>query len=63
MAAAGSRADLARLIQSRPELAKATSVAEPEYLAEALPYYVNNPIYLTREHKFGTCAPRPGLQW
>ncbi|WP_260691990.1 hypothetical protein [Rhizobium laguerreae] len=57
-----SSADLPRLIHSRPELAKATTVAEPEYLAEALPYYIN-PIYLTREHKFRTCAPRPGLQW
>ncbi len=47
-------ADLARLIRSRPELAKATIVAEPEYLAEAMPYYIDNPIYLTREHKFGT---------
>nr|OAP96486.1 hypothetical protein A4U53_13495 [Rhizobium leguminosarum] len=58
-----SSADLDRLIRSRPELAKATIAAEPEYLAEALPYYINNPIYLTREHKFGTCAPRSGLQW
>lgn len=47
-------ADLALLIRSRPELAKATIVAEPEYLAEALPYYIDNPTYLTREHKFGT---------
>lgn len=59
LAIGGSRvesrsADLARLIRSRPELAKATIIAEPEYLAEALPYYIDNPIYLTREHKFGT---------
>lgn len=47
-------ADLARLIRSRPELAKAPIVAEPDYLAEALPYYIDNPIYLTRERKFGT---------
>ncbi|MBB3659106.1 hypothetical protein FHX15_004370 [Rhizobium sp. BK650] len=47
-------ADLARLIRSSPELAKATIVAEPEYLAEALSYYIDNPIYLIREHKFGT---------
>ncbi|WP_260684662.1 hypothetical protein [Rhizobium laguerreae] len=42
------------LIRSRPEPAKATIVAEPEYLAETLPYYIDNPIYLTREHIFWT---------
>lgn len=46
-------ADLSRLIRSRPELAKAIIVAEPEYLAEALPFYISNPIYMIREHKFG----------
>ncbi len=46
-------ADLSRLIRSRPELAKAIIVAEPEYLAEALPFYIANPIYLIRERKFG----------
>jgi hypothetical protein len=29
-------------------------VPEPDYLLESLPYYANNPIYLPREHRFGS---------
>jgi hypothetical protein len=46
-------ADLGRLIASRPDLAKAVIVAEPEFMAEPLPYYIPNRIYLIREHRYG----------
>src|SRR5882757_391108 len=51
---ASRSADLGRLIASRGELANAVIVSEPEYLVEALPYYVKNRIYLARDHKFGS---------
>ncbi|WP_245470872.1 hypothetical protein [Bradyrhizobium guangzhouense] len=50
---ASRSADFGRLMASRPDLANAVIVTEPEYLAEALPYYVKNPTYLVREHAFG----------
>ncbi len=28
-------------------------LAEPDYMMESLPYYVNNKIYIPREHRFG----------
>jgi hypothetical protein len=45
--------DLARLIEQRPELRQATIMADPDYLVEALPYYLPNPTYLLREQRFG----------
>ncbi len=48
-------ADLGALIAGRPELHDAILVADPDYFLEALPYYgVANPLYLTREQRFGT---------
>jgi hypothetical protein len=29
-------------------------VPEPDFLVESLPYYAPNPLYLVREHRFGT---------
>jgi hypothetical protein len=29
-------------------------IAEPDFLLESLPYYAPNPLYLPREHRFGT---------
>jgi len=46
-------ADLARLIASRSDLAHATILADPDYLVEALPYYLANRTYLIRRHSFG----------
>ena len=47
---------LATNIANDPSLHDATIMAEPEELAEAMPYYVSNPIYLLREQKFGSAA-------
>jgi hypothetical protein len=38
------------------ELKNAVILAEPEQIAEAMPYYVDNDIYLLREGKFGKVA-------
>lgn len=46
--------DLARLIDADPSLSQATIIAEPDYLLEALPYYVANPTYLLREARHGS---------
>jgi hypothetical protein len=46
-------ADLGSLIRQRPELANAVVIAEPDYMAEALPYYASNRTYLLREGRFG----------
>ncbi|WP_050425710.1 hypothetical protein [Bradyrhizobium tropiciagri] len=51
---ASRSADLGRLIASRPDLANAIILSEPEYLVEALPYYVKNPLYLARDRKLGS---------
>ncbi|ANL22678.1 MULTISPECIES: hypothetical protein [Rhizobium] len=45
--------DLGSFIQSRPDLKDAIIVADPDYLVEALPYYVSNRTYLLREERFG----------
>ncbi len=51
---ASRSADLGRLIASRADLTNAVILSEPEWLVEALPYYVKNPLYLARDHKFGS---------
>jgi hypothetical protein len=45
--------DLGQLISHNPELRDAIIVADPDYLVEPLPYYISNPTYLLREHRFG----------
>jgi hypothetical protein len=45
--------DLGQLISSRRDLSNAAIVAEPDYMVEALPYYVPNRTYLVRQHSFG----------
>lgn len=40
---------LAQFIQQHPQWADAIIISEPDYLSEALPYYIDNPIYLYRE--------------
>jgi hypothetical protein len=44
--------DLAALL-ARPDLRSAIVLGDPDTMLEALPYYVSNPIYLAREHRFG----------
>jgi hypothetical protein len=48
--------DLARLIGQRPALRDAIVMADPDFLIEPLPYYIDNPTYLPREHRFGKFA-------
>jgi hypothetical protein len=45
--------DFSQLIESRPDLKGAVIIADPDYLLEALPYYIDNPLYFMREQKFG----------
>ncbi|MBB4196080.1 hypothetical protein GGE45_006235 [Rhizobium aethiopicum] len=45
--------DLGSFIQSRPDLKDAIIMADPDYLVEALPYYISNRTYLLREERFG----------
>jgi hypothetical protein len=45
--------DLAALISSIPSLHDATVIGDPDYLVEAIPYYLPNPTYLIREHRYG----------
>jgi hypothetical protein len=49
-------AALADLLQTSPDLRNAIILPEPEQIAEAMPYYVDNDIYLLREGKFGKFA-------
>jgi hypothetical protein len=45
--------ELAALIEQTPSLRNATIMADPDYLVEALPYYLPNPTYLPRQGEFG----------
>lgn len=49
-----SSGDFAAYLRRDPRLREAVLVPEPDYLAEPLPFYTNNPIYFTRESRFGT---------
>lgn len=46
-------ADFAAFIKRRPDLKDAVLVADPDYLLEAMPYYIDNPTYLTRGGGYG----------
>ncbi len=48
--------DLAALISSNPSLREATVIGDPDYMVEALPYYLPNQTYLPREHRFGNIS-------
>ncbi len=47
-----SSAAFAHLLRTQTEFKNAVLVPEPDYLIEALPYYVSNDIYLAREKRF-----------
>jgi hypothetical protein len=46
----------ANLVQMSPNLHDAIILAEPDHIAEAIPYYLDNDIYLRRKGKFGKFA-------
>ena len=49
-------ADVARLLK-RPELSNAIVMGDPDTNLEPLPYYVDNPIWLLRQQRFGHVVP------
>jgi hypothetical protein len=44
--------DFSQLVKGRPDLKDAVIIADPDYLLEPLSYYIGNPLYFMREHKF-----------
>jgi hypothetical protein len=46
----------ADLVRQSPDLRNALIVADPDHMAEAIPYYVDNDMYLARAGKFGKVA-------
>ena len=44
---------LAHVIEAHPEYQRAIVLGEPDLRIEALSYYVDNPIYQVRDHRFG----------
>jgi hypothetical protein len=50
--AASSASQLAALVQGRPDLRPSVILAEPDYLADTLPYYLTNRIFYPREERF-----------
>jgi hypothetical protein len=46
----------ADLVQKSPDLHGAIILAEPDHIAEAIPYYLDNDIYLPRKGKFAKFA-------
>jgi hypothetical protein len=49
-------ADVAMLLK-RPELSRAIVMGDPDTMLEPLPYYVDNPIWLLRQRRFGHVVP------
>jgi hypothetical protein len=47
---------IGNLLRTAPGLRDAVVLAEPEQIAEAIPYYANNDIFLVREDRFGKFA-------
>ena len=45
--------DFGMFVGQHPELQNAIIMADPDIMVEALPYYIDNPTYLTREARFG----------
>jgi hypothetical protein len=52
-AESGSKA-LGRFLRSHPEYDRAVLIGEPDFAMESVHYYVENPIYIVREQRFGT---------
>lgn len=49
---ASSSKALGHFIRVTPRLSKAILIGEPDYLMEALPYYVPNNVYMPRQHEY-----------
>jgi hypothetical protein len=45
--------DLGAFVATHNDLQDAIIIADPDFLVEALPYYIHNPTYLMRERRFG----------
>lgn len=45
--------DFADLVSRRPELKDAILIGDPDYMLEAMHYYVPNPTYFVRERRYG----------
>ena len=45
--------DFSAFVLAHPDLRDAVIIGDPDYLLEALPYYLPNPTYLLREQRFG----------
>jgi hypothetical protein len=45
--------DFANFVSSKPELRDAVVLASPDHNVETLHYYMDNPTYLVREHRYG----------
>jgi len=56
---ATSAAALGEALRGATELAAAIVIPEPDHIAEALPYYADNAIYLLRERRFGKFSTWP----
>ena len=48
-----SSRDFAAVLSAHEELQSATVIGEPEFMVDALPYYIRNRIYLQRSARFG----------
>ena len=45
--------EFAAFVRAQPHLKNAIVVADPDYLLESLPYYIDNATYFIREQRFG----------
>jgi hypothetical protein len=50
-------AEFAAFLKTRPDLKDAVLVADPDYLLEPLPYYLDNQTYLLRQQRYGRVVP------
>jgi hypothetical protein len=52
-AAHNAEQNIRTILSGHPDLQQSVIIADPDFLVEALPYYVSNPTYLMREHRYG----------
>ena len=48
-----SNKELSEFIKNHDRYSKSVIIADADFIIEGLPYYIDNPIYLIREQKFG----------
>jgi len=56
-------ADFAGLVGRVPYLKDATIIADPDYLVETLPYYIDNRTYLMRQQQYGNVVRFSKKAW